>query len=181
MTSTSFSLLAKRFGVAPGTVRSAAKGKTWKLLKCTWPPFLGNPRSRERTLEDEVEMMEARVDCATYAEIAEDVHMSEKQTRAILAAPSNASHALFFRRNGYRFADDPLLALGKMTVEDVKRMLEMKHHYCTIERIATATRFSTGYVEQVIYGMRSAHKLKLAEEYMEHRYGEHWKNWGKEE
>ena len=181
MTSTSFSLLAELFGVAANTVRAAARGKTRKQIQCDWPPFLGNPRSRERTLEDEVEMMEARVDCATYAEIAEDVHMSEKQTRAILATPSNASHDLFFRRNGYRFADDPLLALGKLTVEDLKRMLEMKYHNCTIERIATATGFSAGYVEQIVYGMRCAHKLKLAESFMEHRYGKGWKNWGKED
>ena len=180
-TSTSFSALAKRFGVGYGAARAAAKGNTWGFLKCAYAPYPGNPRTRERTLEDEVEMMEARVDCASYVEIALDCQTTEQQVRKALVRPSKPAHELFFRRNGYRFLDAPRLSLGKLSVDDVKKMLEMRRSDCTFERIGEVTGFSTSYVEQVIYGMRAEQKLALAEAYMVNTYGHDWKTWGEKE
>lgn len=123
-------------------------------------------------------MMEARVDCGSYVEIATDAGMTEKQARAMLADPSKAAQDLFLRRNGYRFSDASELSLGKMTVDDVKRMLEMKTNDCTFERISEATGYSVSYIEQIVYGMRSKHKMTLASEFMKNRYGLDWKTWG---
>lgn len=177
-TRTSFSELARRYGVSYGAIRLAAKGITFGYLRCDWAKFSGNPKVREGTLEDEVAMMEARVDCGSYVEIAVDAHMTEKQARAILADPSKEAQDLFFRRNGYRFSDASELSLGKMTVDDVKRMLEMKMNDCTFERISQATGYSMSYIEQIVYGLRSKHKVTLASAYMENRYGYDWKTWG---
>ena len=82
-TKTSFAELAETSGVSYGAIRMAAMGITFKRLRCEWAKFSGNPKSREGTLEDEVEMMEARVDCGSYVEIAEDARMTTRQARAI--------------------------------------------------------------------------------------------------
>ena len=177
-TKTSFAELAETYSVSYGSIRMAAKGITFGYLRCEWAKFSGNPKSREGTLEDEVEMMEKRVDCGSYVDIAEDARMTTQQARAILADPSKAASDLFFRRNGYRFSDASELSLGKMTVDDVKRMLEMKMNNCTFKRIGQVTNFSASYIEQVVYGMRSKHKVALASEYMYNEYGYDWKTWG---
>ena len=176
-----FKQLAGEYGITPHSVMCCARGRTWAKLVCDYPPYLGNPHERIIRKEDEVEMMEMRVDGETYAEIGERFDMLPTFVRGALMRPTQKAADLFFRRNGYRFVDDRTLAMGRhVKVETIIKILELKREGKT-SHAAIARQLGLGLtiVSDVIHNKPKAQnqRLTLAENYMENKYGLKWRTW----